>query len=79
MTFKKNVGFQTSTQLAGLCCMDKISEKRPGEYSVCSVYSVVKQPVLKLGLTVTFVHHPKVEIKGIVMLSVGQGFSLATV
>ena len=36
-------------------------------YSVCSVYSVVKQPVLKLGLPVTFVHYPKVGIKGIVM------------
>ena len=39
-------------------------------FSVCSVYSVVKQPVLKLGLAVTCVHYPKVEIKGIVMLSV---------
>ena len=36
-------------------------------FSVCSVYSVVKQPVLKLGLPVTFVHYPKVGIEGIVM------------
>ena len=30
--------------------------------SVCSVYSVVKQPVLKLGYPSTFVHYPKVGI-----------------